>query len=181
GRGRLHVEREQVPASLGGGLAAGGLDEDAAHGLGRGGEEVTAAIPALGVLAPDQTEVRLMDQGSWLESLARLLAREARGGQLPQLVVHKREQLGRGVRVAGLDRRQDLRDIGHTDRVDQLLGAERFEKEGHPALPPPGGYRELSDVSFLAARSISRGPKVPWQAKPLTLRNPEKPSVFHEA
>jgi hypothetical protein len=58
------------------------------------------------------------------------------------------------VRVAGFDRRQDLRDVGHTDRVYQLFAVELFENKGHPALPPPGGYRQLNDVSFLAARSI---------------------------
>ena len=54
-------------------LAAGVLDEDAAHGLGRGGEEVAAAVPVLRRVAADQPEVRLVDQGRGLERLPGLL------------------------------------------------------------------------------------------------------------
>src|SRR5262249_44671432 len=53
-------------------LAAGGLDEDAAHGLGRGGEEVAAARERL---VADEAQVRLVDQRRRLERLPRLLGR----------------------------------------------------------------------------------------------------------
>ena len=37
-----------------------------------------------------------MDQGGGLERLAGLLVGQPRGGELPQLVVDERQQLGRG-------------------------------------------------------------------------------------
>ena len=82
-------------------LAAGAFDEDAPHGLGRGGEEVAAAVPVLGPVPTDQPQVGLVDQGRGLEGLAGLLLGQPRRGELAQLVVDERQQLGGGVRVAG--------------------------------------------------------------------------------
>jgi hypothetical protein len=48
-------------------LAAGVLDEDAPHGLGRRGEEVTASVEAV---IPDQPQVRFVDQGGSIEGVA---------------------------------------------------------------------------------------------------------------
>src|SRR4051794_7275756 len=75
-------------------LAAGVLDQDAPHGLGRGGEEVAAAVPA-GVLVSDESEVGLVDQGGRLERLAGLLVGQLLDRKLPELVVDQREQFGR--------------------------------------------------------------------------------------
>jgi hypothetical protein len=61
-------------------LAAGLVDQDAAHGFGRGGEESSAAFPLLALAAVDQLQVRLVDQGRGLH-LTRLLARQLSGGQ----------------------------------------------------------------------------------------------------
>ena len=54
-------------------LAAGVLDQDAAHGLGGGGEEVAAVGEGL-VRVGRQAQVGLVDQGGGVERLARLLA-----------------------------------------------------------------------------------------------------------
>jgi hypothetical protein len=62
----------------------------------------------------DQPQVGLVDQGGGPERLARILVGQARRGNLPQFVVDERKQLCGGLWVAGLDRCQDLRDIGHT-------------------------------------------------------------------
>ena len=43
----VDVESFAAAAAFGGALPAGAIDEDAAHGLGRGGEEVARAVPAL--------------------------------------------------------------------------------------------------------------------------------------
>src|SRR5262249_48404129 len=51
-------------------LAPGVVDENAAHRFGRGGEEVSAAVPVLDLVHVHQPEVRLMDQGGGLEGLA---------------------------------------------------------------------------------------------------------------
>jgi hypothetical protein len=90
------------------GLAARVLDEDAAHGLGGGGEEMTATAPAR-VLRPDQPQIRLVHQGRRLERLAGLLLRQLLCRQLAQLVVNQgQKSLGR-LRLTLLDRREDAR------------------------------------------------------------------------
>src|SRR5262249_13036239 len=55
------VEREPllIAALLGAPLATGVINQDAAHGLGSGGEEMPPTVPVLGVLAIEQKEVRL--------------------------------------------------------------------------------------------------------------------------
>ncbi len=50
------------------------LDQDASHGLGGGGKEVAAAVPALDSILVDQPEVRLVNQGRGLERLPGQLA-----------------------------------------------------------------------------------------------------------
>jgi hypothetical protein len=52
-------------------------------------------------------------EGRRLERLPRLLVRELRRGQLPQLVINEGQQFGRGARIAQFDLRQDPGDIGH--------------------------------------------------------------------
>ena len=102
-------------------LAPGAVDEDAAHGLGGGGEEVAPAVPAVVVRGADQPEVRLVDQGGGFECLAWGFGRHSRSRELPQLVVHEREQFGGRFAVTGLC---------------------CFEKEGyvgHAAVLPGGG------------------------------------------
>ena len=61
----------------------------------------------------DQPEVRLVDQGRGLERLAGLLAGQLPRGQLAQLVVDQRQELSGGLRVALLDRREDVSDVVH--------------------------------------------------------------------
>src|SRR5262245_46321582 len=60
----------QAPAPLLAVLVAGVVDEDAAHGLGRGGEEVPATVPAPGLVGVHQAQVGLVHQGGGLERLA---------------------------------------------------------------------------------------------------------------
>ena len=95
-----------------------------------------------GRVAADQPEVRLVDQGGGLEGLARLLVGQPGGGELAQLVVDEREQLGRGLRVAGLDGGQDLGDVGHDRRVyPPGAGGEQTGVRPvpgmHPSQPAP--------------------------------------------
>jgi hypothetical protein len=84
-------------------LAAGVLDEDAAHGLGRRGKEVAPAIPVLNATFADQAQIRLMDEGRGLECLPpRFVGQPVRRQPAP-LLVDKRQELRRGLRVPGLD------------------------------------------------------------------------------
>src|SRR6266545_269591 len=89
------------------------LDEDTAHGLGRGREEVPAAVPVLGLLHVNQTQVGLVDEGSGLQGLAGRLLGEFRRRQSPQFLVDQGEELLGGVGVALFDGRQDVGKFAH--------------------------------------------------------------------
>ncbi len=107
------INPHPVAAVLVGLLAAGGLDEDAAHGLGRGGEEVPPAVPLRGRVLSDEAQVGLVNECGRLERVIGRLGRHAGGGELAQLVVDQRQQSRRGVRVAGVDGGEDARHVGH--------------------------------------------------------------------
>jgi hypothetical protein len=104
-------------------LAAGVLDEDAAHGLGGGGEEMPAAVEPLPVA--DQPEVRLVDQGRGLQGVVGGLACHPDGRQLPQLVVDEREELGGRVPVAGRGGVEEPGDVIHPARITRRQPGEQ--------------------------------------------------------
>ena len=125
--------RRRPPPCLTRPLAAGGLDEDAAHGLGGGGEEVAAAVPA-GWPASAPTSRRY---ASWTRAVAwrvwpGLLGGQPGGGELAQLVVDEREQLGGGLRVAGRGGVEEAGDVGHAAEHTPA-GRRRNRSPG----PPP--------------------------------------------
>ena len=109
------IEIDPLPAaaSFSPALIPGPVDEDSPHRLGRGGEEVPAVLPAARVRGADQSKVRLVDQGRGLKSLVGRLGRHAHGGELPQLVVDERKQLGRGLVVADRGRLEEAGNFGH--------------------------------------------------------------------
>ena len=103
GRGRLAPCRGRpgaVAAALQPVTAAGVLDQDSTHGLGRRGEEMTAAVPGPIGIDADQTQVGLVDERRRLQGLAGRLARQPLRGQPPQLVVDQRQQLASRPRLA---------------------------------------------------------------------------------
>ena len=63
------------------------VDEDAAHGLGRGGEEVSTVVEARRSFALDEAQVRLVHQGGRVQGLPRLLVGQPLRRQPAQLVV----------------------------------------------------------------------------------------------
>ena len=75
---RVHRLTPAAAAVLGPRIAAGTFDQDAAHGLGGGGEEVSPAVPVAGLLHIYQAQVGLVNEGGSLEGLA-----GAFPGQLP--------------------------------------------------------------------------------------------------
>jgi hypothetical protein len=111
-QGLVQADAAPPAAMLGPPLAPGLVDEDAAHGLGGGGEEVAPAVPVLDLVHVHQPEVRLVDQGGGLEGLARLLLGQLLRRQPAQLLVDQQQLVG-GARVALLDGRQDARDLTH--------------------------------------------------------------------
>lgn len=80
-------------------FSPGVVYQDAAHRLGSGGEEVTAAIPAIGLLASDEPDVSLVDEGGSLEGVAGGFGGHPGGSQLAQFVVDEREQFFGGTGV----------------------------------------------------------------------------------
>jgi hypothetical protein len=115
GLDRGEVDPFAASASLGPGLAPRGLDQDAPHRLGRGGEEVPAAAPSW-VLRPHEPEKGLVDQGGGLERLAGLLLSQFLRRQPAQLVVDQRQKLRSRVRLTLLDGRQDVGHVRHRRR-----------------------------------------------------------------
>ena len=109
------IERNLLPIApvLGASLAARIVNQDAAHGLGRRGEEMPSTVPVLDVLRTEQTKVRLMNQGRRLECLARIFLGQPGRRQLPQLFIDQGQELCGRERVALLDGGQDACDIAH--------------------------------------------------------------------
>src|SRR5262249_42115939 len=96
---------------------------------------------------------------SWTRAVASRrwpgVASATRRDQRPQLVGDERQVLS--ISPAVQPRRRGGRSHWAYGPVYRLLAAEPQGNEGDPALPPLGGYQELNDVSFLAARSIAGG------------------------
>ncbi len=88
------------------------LNQDAAHRLGRGTQEMTATLPGL-FRAANQAKICLMDQRGRLQGLARLLLGHFLGGKLAQFIVDQRQKLLGGFRIALLDGAQDVRNVAH--------------------------------------------------------------------
>ena len=57
-----------------------------------------------------------MNQGGGLEGVVGGLTGHARGGELPQLVVHEREQVGGGLAVTGGGSVEEAGHIGHHNK-----------------------------------------------------------------
>jgi hypothetical protein len=172
---RSSVRRAQVPqldalhpaAAAGAVLSAGMVDEDAAHGLGRRGEEVNSSVPGLLRVGPDELEIRFMDQSRRLQGVARPLAGEALGGQPEQLLVDERQELLGGVGVSLLDGRQDARNVAH--------GRHRSLSRGNPMSIPPARSACADFSATLAATGAAANrwqiPGGPVFAGPLSRLN----------
>ena len=77
-----------------------------------------------------------MHQGRGLQRLAWLLVRaEFLSRQPAKLVVDQRQKLLGGSRVAGLDLRQDLRDVGHRSGLQN-------GRPGRPIIAESDGFAE---------------------------------------
>src|SRR5438128_5516714 len=77
---------------------------------------MAAAVPVLRLVplvALDQAEIGLVNQGSGLECLPRLLLGKFLSRQLSQLVVDQRQEFLRCLRIAGFDGGEDARHVIH--------------------------------------------------------------------
>ena len=78
----LDVHALPLAATFFAALAAGAINQDAAHGFGRRAEEVSSAIP-LCVWVAGQAQPRLMNERSGLQGLSRRFVGHLVCGQLP--------------------------------------------------------------------------------------------------
>src|SRR5262249_41888290 len=100
------------------------FNQDAAHGLSRGAEEMRAILPLV-ARAADEPEKSFMNQSGRLQRLAGGLLDHLRGGQTTQFVVYQREQFLSGSRVALLGAVEDACDLAHIATITRF----RSEKE----------------------------------------------------
>src|SRR5262249_44947843 len=95
----------------------GALNQDPAHRLRGRGEKVPPPVPVFRLAAADQSQIRLVHERGRLQRVPPALGREPGRGKLAQLLVNQRQQLGRGPRVAPLDRIQHARHVRHARRI----------------------------------------------------------------
>jgi hypothetical protein len=103
------VQRQPDPPAeaLGGVPAAGVVDEDLAHGLGGGGEEVSAVGDVGEGVAVEESEEGLVDEGAGLEGVSGPFAAHEPAGDAAQLVVDGADESLRGVVAAVADLAED--------------------------------------------------------------------------
>ena len=115
GRGNIQficVHALHSRAAFDGQAAAGAIHEDAAHGLGGGGEEMLAPLPGA-LVGAGHLEPGFMHERGGLEGVLVRLARQPVRGDLAQLFIDERKQLAGGVRIARLQSTEQLSDVGH--------------------------------------------------------------------
>nr|UXE45605.1 hypothetical protein Hi04_10k_c5016_00014 [uncultured bacterium] len=103
-------------------LAAGGFDKNAAHGLRRSSEKVSAVVPLIVILPTDQSQVCLMHQGGGLQGVSGGFGGHADGGKLAKFVIDNRQQLRCRMAVATLSCFEKSGDLGHDHRFYQRFG-----------------------------------------------------------
>ncbi len=109
--GRFGCKLGQVPkfdpfasaAAFPGLVASGIVDQNPPHCFGGRGKKVAAVLPMLNLVDIDEPEIGLVDQGRGLKGLPRLLVSQPLRSQLAQLFIDQRQELVRGVRIAGFD------------------------------------------------------------------------------
>ena len=81
-----------APAAVSSGLLSSGtIDQDPAHGLGRGGDEVAVTVPCRPAIST-QTQPCLVNEGRGLQGLSRGFAGHASRGSPAQLFVDQRQE-----------------------------------------------------------------------------------------
>ena len=111
---------DAIPVALAGVAAPGVIDQDLAHRLGGGGEEVAAVGDVGQGVAVEEPQQGLVDQGAGLEGVAGPLAAHQPPGRAPQLGVDGPDQPFPGVDVAGAGLAED------GSQVTPSFGAQAF-------------------------------------------------------
>jgi hypothetical protein len=114
-------------------LSANLVNQDAPHGFGSSGEEVTTAVPLLHVLGIHQTDVGFVHQRRGLQRLFRLLVGQLLRRQPAQLFIDERQELRGGVGIALLDGRENAGNFTH-GRHHRQKPAVRFPAQDNLPL-----------------------------------------------
>jgi hypothetical protein len=88
------------------------VNQDAAHGVGRGCVKMRA-VPPRNLMIAAETQPRLVNQSRGLQRLARIFARHFNRGELAQFVIDQRQQPGGRLGISPLDLLQHHREITH--------------------------------------------------------------------
>jgi hypothetical protein len=111
-------------------FAADFVNEDAAHGLSGGGEEMGAPVD-FGIGIAGLAQPGFMDQRRRLQRITRGFVRHPGGRQLAQLLIDQRQQFIGGPGVALVDGVEDAGDVAH------LVSSLCFEGPSMSALASP--------------------------------------------
>jgi len=118
----FNIQALLAAAVTDGAFAAGAVNENAAHRLGRGGEKVSPAIPL--IFVADETQPGFVDEGGGLKRLARRFVRHFVGGETAQLFIDQRQQLLGGSGIALLSGLEDASDIAHALEISAESSAD---------------------------------------------------------
>ena len=98
-------------------LLASVVDQNAAHGFGRGREEMAAVAPHRRVVLIHQPQISLVHERRRLQRVPGRLASQLVRRLPSQLLVDQRQELLRRLRIAVLDATKDLGNVGHLERM----------------------------------------------------------------
>jgi hypothetical protein len=115
GESQCGVERQAMAVTpmLGSALAARLVHQDASHGLGRGGEEMGAALPGGTAVRADEPEVSLVDECGGLKGLTGFLLRKVARGEFAEFLIDQGEELFCSAGISLIDLAKQAGHIGH--------------------------------------------------------------------
>ena len=119
--------------------AAGLVNENAAHGFGRGGEAKRAVLN-LGIRLADQPQPGLMHQRGGLQGLMGRFAGHFGADEVAQLSIHQRQQSLVGLGIAVLGGLKDAVDVARSAAMSRFarVAPENWAAPcGNAACPPP--------------------------------------------
>jgi hypothetical protein len=116
---RLFIEfsSSAASASLETGAAPGAFHENPPHCFRGCGEEMPPVVPGSLAARANQPQIRLVNQRCWLERMPRIFMCQMSGGQAPQFIVDQEQKLIASVRVARIERGEQLRDLAHAPKA----------------------------------------------------------------
>ena len=145
------------------------VDEHPSHRLGGSGKKVAPIGEYTASRGTNEPQIGLVNQGRGVQRVARCLIRDVTSRELAQLVVHDRQKLRRGLRIAivdGVKNSSDLiHDVKDNWRGDGKEGSRPARGPGTPdqRLAAEPAYGETRATDKLPEAILSAYPPLPWQ------------------